>query len=228
MLTHYFLGRVSDPAGNVGSCPVGWPGWRTLPIMRAALGAFCMCMSGCVEVTSYKQGDNFDASPGAIPYILPKTNFVMTAIYTLNCVSDGTQWKAQIAPSITVSATSVRDDNEKYYIKSEDLKSLLKDSQISIGSNPNQALASVNGTVNDLVGPTIATAFGVGVSAAGAGSLAKISPHLLTSMALNGFLPDFAKQPAPPPPKLNCGAALNENTSNALHELISLRKAIDN
>ena len=83
-------------------------------MMPVVLGGCCIAMSGCVEVTTYRQGDNFDAVPGAIPYILPKTNFVVTATYTLNCVSDGHQWKAQITPSITVSAISVRDDNEKY------------------------------------------------------------------------------------------------------------------
>jgi hypothetical protein len=215
MLADHFVFRAGGPARRSR---------RALPIMRAVIGGLCLSMTGCVEVTSYRQGNNFDVVPGAIPYTLPKTKFFVTATYALNCVTDGMTWNAQITPSITVSAVSVRDDNEKYYIKSDDLKSWFKDSQITLGSNANQTLASVNGTINDLVGPTIATAIGTGITAAGAGAAAHFNVSSVPDRLSSGIRPSPS---APPPPPVTCGAQLNQTTADAMNELIRLRQALD-
>lgn len=200
---------------------------RGLGIGRAAIlitGSLCWCLAGCVEVTSYKLGDNdtFENVSSAIPYTLPRTSFTVSNTYTLNCINDSTTWRIQITPVSTLTPVSVPDPGERYYVKSDDLKSWFKDSQITITSNANQTLASVNGTVNDLVGPSIATAVGIGISVAEAGAIAAVP------MARFGtFLSQQAQQAKPPETPKYCGANLNAETGKYITALVSLREKID-
>lgn len=192
-------------------------------------------ISACVEITSTRQNgnDNIEKVAGAIPYVLPMATFLITATYTLNCSDNGTQQVPQITPTFAMSQVNMPDMNERYYINSEDLKSWLKDSQITVNTNPNQTISSANGTVNDLAGPDIATAVGVAAGVAGAvftaGAGAPVELGTGALLATDVHVPAFKglfKFPPPKAPKLTCGAPLNDQTAAAINQLLILRAKI--
>jgi hypothetical protein len=83
-------------------------------------------------------------------------------------------------------------------------------------------LSSINGTVNDLVGPTAATAVGVAASIAAAVAVGTALPVAI--VAVRQEVPaNFAAETTP---TTTCGAPLNSNTAQAIKQIRTLRKKV--
>lgn len=196
------------------------------PLKKVFCASLLIGLCSCVEITSHKitDKDTYENVPGTIPYTLPMASFLVTSTYTLGCTYDGTKWTAQITPVYSLSQIALPDPNERYYVNSQDLKSILKDSQLTINLNSNQTLSGVNGTVNDLAGPTIATALGV---AAGVGQAAMVGGFHVDDITTSMVLPEVdSSLHTNVAPQLMCGVLLNSDTSNAISQIRELRKKI--
>jgi hypothetical protein len=189
-------------------------------LQKLSLTVLLINLSSCVEITSYPISDKntYENLPGAIPYTLPMSSFLVTATYTLSCTNDGTNWVTQITPTFSIAQVNTPDPHERYYVNSEDLKSVFKDSQVTIATNANQTLSSINGTVNDLVGPTLATAVGV---AAGIGAAVATAGIVPAAVALDYRVPRTPLLAAAP--ATHCGANLQTDTGNAIDQIKKLR-----
>lgn len=204
---------------------VFWPANNALMCLgeamfkRAALPVLSLAgvlLVGCVSVKSYNIPSPPPASGipvGAIPYTLAKTTFAVTDTYTLDCQDADGKGNITIKQSIAVTPQNVGDPKESYYILPSDLYDGFKDSKITINLNANQTLSSINGTVNDLVGPTIAAAIGTAISTSETVGLAGIK--------LGGF--DAHGAPIAP---VKCSDALNPDTMAALTKVAALKKEV--
>jgi hypothetical protein len=197
-------------------------------IRRVVWSTIAISLAGCtVDLNTYKISGDSDPDhleDGAIPYILPKTQFVVSASYVVDC-KESTDKKSDatvsITPTFTVTPTSIPDEHERYYIKYTDLQNWLKDSKISLSTNPNQTLSSVNGTINDLAGPTIATAIGAAIAIAGTASV--VGVPAIGAGALEATQ-EIQSQPTKPP--MMCKDYLKSSVITALNDVKKLKSEI--
>jgi hypothetical protein len=173
--------------------------------------------TGCVSVKSYpiKTPSDLSGYPeGSIPYSLPKTVFLVTDTITISCKDDNGVGDLTIKHGVAASPQYIPDSNAAYYIKPSDLYDGLKDSKVTVNLYPNQTLSSINGTANDLVGPTIAAVIGTAINVGETVGLAGIK--------VSGLSAD--QKPAPSPSK--CSDFLKPDVVNALNQVAALKAQI--
>jgi hypothetical protein len=136
--------------------------------------AFVLWLPACTELRVDPMPAGSDPTTGDFVYALPRTTLQITGSITLNsCTAFNIDGKGAYEPgwdiseTVTVTPIYEADPDAQYQVPYNTLRSLWKETSVTITSAGNKTITSLNGIVNDQVGPTVLAAGLAGVQIAG-------------------------------------------------------------
>lgn len=116
-------------------------------------------LSACTtQLQVIRQDDRVALPNGAMPYLLPRKAFVISAEYVLKRCERDPNGEPDIDVDVTVKVVGVNDPDpdHRYYIDFPAQRSRYKTSDYKIATYGQQTLKSFNGSIQDEVGATVA------------------------------------------------------------------------